>query len=112
MKGKSLAIAAAGAVALAAGIGIASFGSPGFPGSSNESESLSGKLYVSATWRGEFTNYNSYVFELSKKEAASAKSREFDQFSKEVSKFSFPNGYIVQEFCEYENRRFVVGGRF
>lgn len=67
-----------------------------------------GTYYVSATWRGEFKNYKSYVLAVPKKSVPGSKPAEFDDYARTVSKFSFPEGYIVQEFCEFENRRFVV----
>lgn len=71
-----------------------------------------GTYYVSATWRGEFKAYKSYVLEIAKKTVDEAVPTEFDEYAKTVSKFSFPEGYIVQEFCENGDRRFVVGGKF
>lgn len=67
---------------------------------------------MSATWRGEFKAYKSYVLEIAKNSIAKAAPVEFDDYAKTVSKFSFPEGYIVQEFCENGDRRFVVGGKF
>lgn len=71
-----------------------------------------GTYYVSATWRGEFKAYKSYVLEIAKKSVIKTAPAEFDEYAKTVSKFSFPEGYIVQEFCENGDRRFVVGGKF
>lgn len=80
--------------------------------SENRNPKIPGTYYVSATWRGEFKAYKSYVLEIAKDSVAKAAPAEFDEYAKTVSKFSFPEGYIVQEFCENADRRFVVGGKF
>ena len=76
-----------------------------------EKSDAPGSYYVSATWRGEFKQYRSYVLDIPRASTVSVKPQLFDDYAKTVSKFMFPNGYIVQEFCEFEDRRFVVGGK-
>ncbi len=66
------------------------------------------KLFVSATWRGEFREYRSYVLDLPFSKITGGKAQTFDDFSKKVTKYMFPEGYIAQEFCEYGDRRFVA----
>lgn len=82
-----------------------------FGGSESENDSAASswpKLLVSATWRGEFKEYRSYVLDIPFFKLSEKKPETFDDFSKKVTKYMFPEGYIAQEFCEHGDRRFVA----
>lgn len=98
-------------VALAAFAAVGAFALHAYEPFQAGKSDIPGSYYVSATWRGEFKQYRSYVLDIPRASTASTKPQLFDDYAKTVTKFSFPNGYIVQEFCEFEDRRFVVGGK-
>lgn len=71
--------------------------------------SETGKIYVSATWRKEFQNYNSYVLDVPESQIlGNLPKRKFEEYLSDITKYSFANGFIAQEFCEFEGRRFVA----
>lgn len=75
--------------------------------------SETGKIYVSATWRKEFQNYNSYVLDVPESQIlGNLPKRKFEEYLSDITKYSFANGFIAQEFCEFEGRRFVAWGKF
>lgn len=67
------------------------------------------KIYVSATWLEEFQSYNSHILDVHEsKILGNLPKRKFEEYLSDVTKYSFANGFIAQEFCEFEGRRFVV----